>query len=450
MKDFLSLVNLFNVISTYERGTGAKLNRSKTEAMWLGAWKSRVDEPLGLTWVKKMKILGVVFGTIPVEQDNWQPKINKLDKLVNLWKARSLSFVGKSVIINVLGLSKLFYLAKILVLPAWVPRRVNQIIWPFLWGCKMETVSRNTCFCAPLDGGLNIINFPLKCAALRVSSMVFTINSPEDKSFFLCKYLVGSRLAALSSDWLTLRDNSSPSAPNPTPFYEACVATLSSVDLGKISLSTKAIYQSLNKVKSSPPVLPRRWAPFLWPDFSLKEHWARVRDGVSENRMNDLFWLITLRGVKVRDSLKNWGYIASDRCAFCNLKETIDHCFLNCARAKRVWAHFTPTLSAITGSAFLVSLVSVFFFSLTLGSAKHFSIARFLIKSVCFSIWFFRNKSTFHNGRDEADAIIKFALHSIKGRVKLDFTRLSREQFRARWASPAFCVIRADNVVFLF
>lgn len=66
-----SLQSLFSLISIYERSSGVKLNKSKTEAMWLGAWTSRTDEPLGLTWVRKMKILGVVFGTTPVELDNW-------------------------------------------------------------------------------------------------------------------------------------------------------------------------------------------------------------------------------------------------------------------------------------------------------------------------------------------------------------------------------------------
>ena len=167
-KDFQSLEHLFRIIAIYERGSGAKLNRSKTEAMWLGAWKSRADEPLGLTWVKKMKVLGVVFDTIPVEQDNWMPKVNKLEKSVNLWKSRSLSFSGKCLILNILAFSKLFYLARVLVVPKWVLRRVNQAIWPFLWGSKMETVSRNTFFCPTKEGGLGLINLPLKCDALRV------------------------------------------------------------------------------------------------------------------------------------------------------------------------------------------------------------------------------------------------------------------------------------------
>ena len=139
VKTVRSLERLFDVIRLYEQGSGAKLNVSKTEAMWLGAWRSRVDQPLGLTWVKKMKILGVVFGEC-TEQDNWQPKLNKLEKHLNLWKSRSLSLIGKSLIINTLGLSKLTYLATVLTVPKWVLGKINDLVWPFLWGSRIQTV----------------------------------------------------------------------------------------------------------------------------------------------------------------------------------------------------------------------------------------------------------------------------------------------------------------------
>ena len=108
VKDLYSLSVLFSILRRYERGTGAKLNYSKTEAMWLGAWRSCTDTPLGLTWVTKMKILGVWFtnGLANVDPENWQSKLNKLEENLNVWKTRSLSFVGKALIINVLGASK--------------------------------------------------------------------------------------------------------------------------------------------------------------------------------------------------------------------------------------------------------------------------------------------------------------------------------------------------------
>lgn len=184
VKNIPSLIQLFNVISLYEKGSGAKLNRSKTEAMWLGALRSGEDQPLGLTWVQKMKILGVWFGILPVEEDNWLPRINKLEKSINLWKSRSLSFVSKSLVINVIGLSKFYYLARVLTLPEWVTRRVNQIIWPFLWGSKIETVVRGSLPCRISDSGIGIVNLPLKCDSLRVSALLTMIHDPEDKCFF--------------------------------------------------------------------------------------------------------------------------------------------------------------------------------------------------------------------------------------------------------------------------
>ena len=55
LRSLRTLTNLFNCVSVYENGSGAKLNLSKTKAMWLGGWGSRSDEPLGLTWIWKMK-----------------------------------------------------------------------------------------------------------------------------------------------------------------------------------------------------------------------------------------------------------------------------------------------------------------------------------------------------------------------------------------------------------
>ena len=64
--DESSLIYLFKAISLYEEGSGAGLKICKTKAMWLGNWKDRCDKPLGLNWVDKMKVLGIVFGNVNV------------------------------------------------------------------------------------------------------------------------------------------------------------------------------------------------------------------------------------------------------------------------------------------------------------------------------------------------------------------------------------------------
>lgn len=94
------------------------MNRSKT--LCLGAWKDRQDQSLGLAWVKKTKILGIVFGTNNIVCDNWEPRISKLDKCLLGWKKRSLSLIGKVLVLNILGGSKLLFLASALAPPRWI------------------------------------------------------------------------------------------------------------------------------------------------------------------------------------------------------------------------------------------------------------------------------------------------------------------------------------------
>ena len=221
VKDTLALSCLFQVVNRYELATGAKLNLSKAEAMWLGSWHTRSDAPFGLTWVNKMKIGGVWYsnGTINVDQDNWQTRLEKLETKLNYWKPCSLSFV---LIVNVLGASKLCCLTKVLPLPKWVVSRYDKIVYPFVWGSKIETVSHKTLTLPFNEGGLALVDLITKCKALKVAATVSIAANSDTDDHYLLKYFIGSRLARLGTEWSHLRDNSTPSALTPTKFYD-CV-----------------------------------------------------------------------------------------------------------------------------------------------------------------------------------------------------------------------------------
>ena len=98
--------------------------------------------------------------------------------------------------------------------------------------------------------------------------------------------------------------------------------------------------------------------------------------------------LFVLRGIKVRDSLARWGYIRNPLCAFCGSRETIDHCFFNCARVKCVWRHFSPLLSRVLGRQFTPTPPLVFFFSWPSISAKKSAIVHFVIKTIIYGVWY--------------------------------------------------------------
>ena len=62
VRDLDSVVSLLKVLNEFKELSGLEINTTKTEAMWLGKWKDRKDEPFGFKWPKEpVNALGVFF-----------------------------------------------------------------------------------------------------------------------------------------------------------------------------------------------------------------------------------------------------------------------------------------------------------------------------------------------------------------------------------------------------
>ena len=101
-----SLFALFGELS------GLKINKSKTEGLWLGEWKCRLgkDEPFSISWPKQyVTALGIVFPYIMRVGNNinFDERLAKLKKVLNVWSSRHLTILGRIAIIKNLALAKL-------------------------------------------------------------------------------------------------------------------------------------------------------------------------------------------------------------------------------------------------------------------------------------------------------------------------------------------------------
>ena len=86
------------------------MNKNKTKGIWLEAWKDRKDNyKFCIDFVNSLKIIGFKIGNYFTEVDNWNPLYIKYEKVVNLWKNRKLSLIEKSIVINALICSKIWY-----------------------------------------------------------------------------------------------------------------------------------------------------------------------------------------------------------------------------------------------------------------------------------------------------------------------------------------------------
>ena len=172
-----------------------------------------------------------------------------------------------------------------LITPKWVIDRCNGLIWPFLWGSKIEPVARKTLHC-PFDrGGLTIVDFEVKGRALCLASTLSVLDDPNPNCFYFAKYFCGSQLTHFGPRWTDLHDNSSPSVSLPTSFYSGSLSTLEKLARLPTSFvfSSKNVYCELLNELSSPPILPRFWSPRLRPTLDMTKHWALVRDSPTEN-----------------------------------------------------------------------------------------------------------------------------------------------------------------------
>ena len=86
---------------------------------------------------------------------NFDERLVKLKKVLNLWSGRHLTILGRIAIIKTLALSKLVYNCSVLEVPADFAKMVNSITFPFIWNFKPDKIKRNSLTGPISKGGLN-------------------------------------------------------------------------------------------------------------------------------------------------------------------------------------------------------------------------------------------------------------------------------------------------------
>ena len=150
---------LFALLDQFSNLSGLKINRSKTEGLWLGRWKSRLgkDDPFGISWPKEyVTALGITFpynANVGIKL-NFEEKLAKLKKVLNIWCKRHLTILGRIAIVKSLAIAKLVYYCSVLNVPAEFVKEVNSTIFSFIWNFKPDKIKRKTLIGPVCKGGL--------------------------------------------------------------------------------------------------------------------------------------------------------------------------------------------------------------------------------------------------------------------------------------------------------
>ena len=159
VQNLKSAEDFFRILEDFRTLSGLKINKDKTEALWLGVNKNNRNKPLGIKWSDEpIKVLGVFIGNNykQVLDVNFSSKIKKLKQHINTWKQRNLSLLGRILILKTFGVSQFVYLAGLLPFPTCKMKEINEIMYEYVWKGKIDKVKRSIMIQDYQNGGLRM------------------------------------------------------------------------------------------------------------------------------------------------------------------------------------------------------------------------------------------------------------------------------------------------------
>ena len=441
---------VFDVYSIYERASGSKLNQSKSKGLWLGCWSGRLDFPIRLLWSSEsIHCLGVTIGPNLPLSVNWLDRVSALENVLNLWQQRCLSFHGKALVANALGLSGLWYVASVLPLDKLILSNINSTLFKFVWSNKKELVARNTMYLDKSSGGFNVVNVALKVMALHIQWVKRFFLFPNKWAcffdFFIRRSLGVSSMEVLSFPAFYPYDNLPPffaSILNSWAYIGGHVlngsAFLPDNDAGEkrpiASCSTKLCYVILNKAPNIQPHCINKFLPFFGPLY-WPITWKTIHSMPLDRPVIDLAWKIAHGVLYTADRLVSFGMAVDPHC-FCGAPlETPAHLFFECFLAQSVLAEIRPIFCAITPLCPRLQVRHLLFGFSSEECEIVPPVFSYILNLVKFFIWLSRNNFRFRQtDPDPLDVVssvrrrLLFFLPIFQRRFKSD----SRKRFFAR------------------
>ena len=159
MRDKISAENLLKKIELFSKTSGLEVNRSKSECLLLSFEMDLAgyDEHfLGIPVVENLKILGHYHGKsdLVCNYQNFYSKLEKMSKILNIWKQRNLTLLGKTLLINSLSTSLFIFNAQIDIPPFDFIKLVENLHKNFLWGGTPK-IAHHTIISDYKNGGIN-------------------------------------------------------------------------------------------------------------------------------------------------------------------------------------------------------------------------------------------------------------------------------------------------------
>jgi hypothetical protein len=156
-------------LDKFERATGMRVNKKKSEAVVVGRWVRAPPPELLFRCVRKVKYLGCPVGRLTDEDytSTWEAMEDKLDATFRRWNRAATAPKDRMLLAKTMALSKLWYMASVIPWSIQSLRRIQKTTIRYIWGFKMHKVSMSQLLLPKKNLGLNMWSLVAKVRALN-------------------------------------------------------------------------------------------------------------------------------------------------------------------------------------------------------------------------------------------------------------------------------------------
>ena len=199
LADQTSLNMIIHTIEAFKYHTGFTINYDKTKLYRIGSLKKGdacLISQRQIAWTEEPLN---IFGVMVTDDDdvncklNYEPLLEKTQKILNSWKHRDLSLLGKVLVVNTLVASQFVYKMTVLPrIPENIVKRVENIIIKYLWNGRKAKIPLEVLQRCGTQGGIKLVDLRLRDAAIKISWV--QILASDDKAANLAYYFINNDL----------------------------------------------------------------------------------------------------------------------------------------------------------------------------------------------------------------------------------------------------------------
>ena len=100
---------------------------------------------------------------------NIDKQYDKINKILNNWKKRNLTMIGRITVIKSLIIPNITYIASVTDINKGHLKPFKSLIYKYIWDGKSEKIQRNTLSLNLKDGGMNMTDIDSYIDAIKLS-----------------------------------------------------------------------------------------------------------------------------------------------------------------------------------------------------------------------------------------------------------------------------------------